>query len=133
MNACERWMCGLNSTTLLSMPTVPLFELYIFHPDTILARSSSIRALTCTTQVRSSGSQVFVGNRNHRAEPVLVLRRAPMNPSSDVFPRTPINRQGASFFRPRARRRDPGKAKDLTFSGPSSCPRESSFWCTQRQ
>ena len=43
----------------------------------ILAQGSSIRALTYTTQVRSGGSQVFVGNRNHRAEPVSVLRRAP--------------------------------------------------------
>ena len=41
------------------------------------AQRSSIRALTYTTQVRSSGSQVFVGYRNHRAEPVAVLRRAP--------------------------------------------------------
>ena len=43
----------------------------------MLAQSSSIRALTYTTQVRSSGSQVFVGNRNHREEPLPVLRRAP--------------------------------------------------------
>ena len=43
----------------------------------ILARSSSIGTLTYTTQVRSGGSQVFVGYRNHRAEPVAVLRRAP--------------------------------------------------------
>ena len=55
-------------------------KLHIFNPDT----------------------KVFVGYRNHRAEPVSVLRRAPMNPSSDVFPRTPINRQGASFCRPDA-------------------------------
>ena len=54
-----------------------ILVLHIFHPDTKLARSSSIRALTYTTQVRSSGSQVFVGNRNHRAEPVSALRRAP--------------------------------------------------------
>ena len=180
------------------MPPVPLFGLHIFHPDTKLTWSSSIRTHTSATQVRSSGSQVYVGNRNHRAEPVSVLRRAPMNPSSDVFPRTPISWQGASFYRPdaspdwrwgqrygvateslgktkphatrrgvsvltqipprrarffaptcshlhgwaapttcwlksslrpssgrRARRRDPGKAKDSTFSGPSSYPRES--------
>ena len=56
---------------------LPHRMLHIFRPDTKLARSSSIRALTYTTQVRSSGSQVFVGNRNHRAEPVSVLRRAP--------------------------------------------------------
>ena len=29
------------------------------------------------TQVKSSGSQVCVGNRSHRAEPIPVLRRAP--------------------------------------------------------
>ena len=34
MSACKRWMRGLKSTTLLSMPPVPLFELHIFHPDT---------------------------------------------------------------------------------------------------
>ena len=43
----------------------------------MLARSSLIRALTCTTQVRSNGSQLYVGNKNHRAEPLPVLRRAP--------------------------------------------------------
>ena len=43
----------------------------------ILAQGSSIRALTHTTQVRSGGSQVFVGYGNHRAEPVAVLKRAP--------------------------------------------------------
>ena len=43
----------------------------------ILAQGSFVRALTYTTQVRSGGSQVFVGNRNHRAEPLPVLRRAP--------------------------------------------------------
>ena len=51
--------------------------LHIFHPDTKLAQGSSNRALTYTTQVRSGGSQVFVGYGNHRAEPVAVLRRAP--------------------------------------------------------
>ena len=30
----NRWMRGLNSTTLLSMTPVPLFELHIFNPDT---------------------------------------------------------------------------------------------------
>ena len=30
----NRWMRGLKSTTLLSMPPGPLFELHIFHPDT---------------------------------------------------------------------------------------------------
>ena len=59
--AANKWMRGLTSTTLLSMPPVPLFELHIFHPDTRHAQRSSIRALTYTTQVRSSGSQVFVG------------------------------------------------------------------------
>ena len=43
----------------------------------ILAQGSSNRALTYTTQVRSGGSQVFVGYGNHRAEPVAELRRAP--------------------------------------------------------
>ena len=43
----------------------------------MLAQSSSAHALTYTTQVRSSGSQVYVGKRNHRAEPLPVLRRAP--------------------------------------------------------
>ena len=43
----------------------------------MLAQSSTDRALTHTTQVRSGGSQVFVGYGNHRAEPVAVLRRAP--------------------------------------------------------
>ena len=41
------------------------------------AQRSSIRAPTYTTQVRSSGSQVFVGYGNHRAEPDTVLRRGP--------------------------------------------------------
>ena len=51
------------------------FEFHIFHPDT--NARSTVRALTYTTQVRSGGSQVFVGYGNHRAEPVAVLRRAP--------------------------------------------------------
>ena len=59
----------------------------LFRPD-INVRSVllSTHALTYTSHVRSSGSQVCVGNRNHRAKPVLVLRRAPMNPSSDCSP-----------------------------------------------
>ena len=88
---------GLKSTTLLSMPPVPLFELHIFHPDTNTRTRLVNRALTYTTRVRSGGSQVYVGNRNHRAEPVSVLRRAPMNPSSDVFPPTPINDSEPAF------------------------------------
>ena len=43
----------------------------------MLAQRSTVRALTYTTQVRSGASQVFVGYRNHRAESVAVLRRAP--------------------------------------------------------
>ena len=43
----------------------------------MLAQCSSIQAITYTTQVRSSGSQVYVENKNHRAEPDPVLRRAP--------------------------------------------------------
>ena len=39
----------------------------------MLGQSTTVRALTYTTQVRSGGSRVFVGNRNHRAEPVSVL------------------------------------------------------------
>ena len=70
-------MRGVNSTTLLSMPPVPVFELHFSVLTPMLAQNSSFRALTYTTQVRSSGSQVYVGNRNHRAEPLSVLRRAP--------------------------------------------------------
>ena len=72
----NRWMRGLNSTTLHSMPPVPLFELHFSILTPMLAQSLKVRALTYTTQVRSSGSQVFVGYRNHRAEPVSVLRRS---------------------------------------------------------
>ena len=43
----------------------------------MLAQCSSIQAVTYITQVRSRGSQVFVGNKNHWAEPDPVLRRAP--------------------------------------------------------
>ena len=52
-------------------------ELHFSVLTPMLAQCSSILALTYTTQVRSSGSQVCVGNRNHRAEPLPVLRRAP--------------------------------------------------------
>ena len=64
----------------ISLPIFPSsFESWTFSILTpIHAQRSSIRALTCTTQVRSSGSQVFVGYRNHRAEPVAVLRRTPI-------------------------------------------------------
>ena len=84
------WSLG---PTILSriMPTYLqlLFEMMIFRNSiqngsctfsvltAILAQGSSNRALTYTTQVRSGGSQVFVGYGNHRAEPVAVLRRAP--------------------------------------------------------
>ena len=53
------------------------FLLYFSVLTPMLAQSSSIRALTYTTQVRSSGSQVYVGNTNHRVERLLALRRAP--------------------------------------------------------
>ena len=43
----------------------------------LLTQRSLVRALTYTTQVRSGGSQVFVGYGNHRAEPFAVLRRVP--------------------------------------------------------
>ena len=51
------------------------YQLYFFPPDTN-AHLLDARHCTQTTRVRSSGSQVIVGNRNHRAEPVPVLRRA---------------------------------------------------------
>ena len=81
----NRWMRGLNSTTQPSMPPVPVRKLHFSVLTPMLAHCSTVLALTHTTQVRSSGSQVYVGNRNHRAEPLPVLRRAPMNPSSDVL------------------------------------------------
>ena len=53
-----------------------LLGVALFHPDT-KDRSLASSRTHLHTQVRSSGSQVFVGNRNHRAEPLPVLRRAP--------------------------------------------------------
>ena len=54
-----------------------LLQVALFRPDSN-ARSKLVNSRThLQYQVRSSGSQVFVGNRNHRAEPISVLRRAP--------------------------------------------------------
>ena len=61
--------------TLFQCLVVP--QLNIFHPDTNTRTRLVNRALTYTTRVRNNGSQVYVGNWNHRAEPDLVLRRAP--------------------------------------------------------
>ena len=89
------------------------------------AQRSSFRALTYTTQVRSSGSQVFVGYRNHRAEPVAVLRRAPTLtdeqrqqrvgsralPPSELWPQSLKERHRKSQWldRPRSCLLSPGK------------------------
>ena len=92
----------------------------------MLAQCSSILALTYTTQVRSSGSQVCVGNRNHRTERVPVLRRAPTLTVEQRQQR--VGLRALSPFRALAEVREgetPGKAKDSTFQGPSSRPRES--------
>ena len=93
----------------------------------IHAQRSSIRALTYTTQVRSSGSQVFVGYRNHRAEPVAVLRRAPTLtdeqrqqrvgsralPPSELWPQSAKEevRESQGLDRPRSCVLSPGKLK----------------------
>ena len=71
-------MCGMKSTTQTFHATRAYVRVALFRPD-INVRSvlSSTHALTLTIRVRSSGSQVCVGNTNHRAEPVPVLRRAP--------------------------------------------------------
>ena len=45
MSAREQMDARLNSTTLHSMPPVPLFELHIFHPDTN-ARSKIVSSRT---------------------------------------------------------------------------------------
>ena len=74
MSACEQMDARFekyNTTFHATRAFVRVAHLSILTP--ILAQGSSIRALTYTTQVRSSGSQVFVGYRNHRAEPVAVL------------------------------------------------------------
>ena len=67
-------------------------QLHIFHPDTN-TRSKIVNSRTHPHyQVRSSGSQVFVGYRNHRAEPVAVLRRAPtsrMSSANNVLAQEP--------------------------------------------
>ena len=91
----------------------------------IHAQRSSIRALTYTTQVRSGGSQVFVGYRNHRAEPVAVLRRAPTLtdeqrqqrvgskalPPSELWPQSAKEgvRESQGLDRPRSCLLSPGK------------------------
>ena len=100
-------------------------ELHFSILTPILAQGSSIRALTYTTQVRSGGSQVCVGNKSHRAEPVSVLRRAPTLTDEQRQQRVGSRASLRPSSCRRARRRDPGKAKDSTFQGPSSCPRES--------
>ena len=91
----------------------------------MLAQCSSILALTYTTQVRSSGSQVCVGNRNHRAEPVPVLRRAPTLTDEQRQQRVGLRALSPSELLPKCAKERPGKAKDSTFQGPSSHPRES--------
>ena len=58
------------------MPPVPYVRVVPF-PTGTNARSILVTAHShLNYRVRNSGSQVFVGNRNHRAEPVPVLRRA---------------------------------------------------------
>ena len=91
----------------------------------MLAQSSTVRALTYTTQVRSGGSQVFVGYRNHRAEPIAVLRLAPTLtdeqrhqrvgsralPPSELWPQSAKEgvRESQGLDRPRSRLLSPGK------------------------
>ena len=90
------------------------------------AQRSSIRALTYTTQVRSSASQVFVGYGNHRAEPDAVLRRAPTLSDEQGQQRVGSRALSPSELWPQgSKERTPGKLRNLTLSGPSSCPRES--------
>ena len=92
----------------------------------ILAQSSSVRALTYTTQVRSGGSQVIVGNRNHRAEPVSVLRRAPTLTDEQRQQRVGI--RALSSIRALAAEREgetPGKLRARPSSSLASFPPES--------
>ena len=91
-------------------------EVALFRPDTN-ARSMLIRAHTHLHHL---------GNRNHRAEPVPVLRRAPTLSDEQRQQRVGLRALPPSEHLPKcANKRDPGKAKDSTFQGPSSCPRES--------
>ena len=72
------WMCGVNSTTQTFHSTRAYIRVALFRPDTNASLTLiNTHTLTYTTQLRSSGSQVYVGNNSHRAEPLPVLRRAP--------------------------------------------------------
>ena len=77
----EKWECQLTQESTVADNTqrnrTLHTQLHFSVLTSMLAQCSSMLTLTYTTQVRSSGSQVCVGNRNHRADPVPVLRRAP--------------------------------------------------------
>ena len=107
------------------MSESPVFEkLHIFHPPNsheahqfahspTLPKSEAVAPrytweAGTTAQSPSRSSDVLPSSRMSSANNVLAEGNS-LHPSSGR----------------RARRRDPGKAQDSTFSGPSSCPRES--------
>ena len=101
------WMCGVNSTTLHSMPPVPVFELHLSLLTPMLTQCSSMLTLTYTTQLRSSGSQVFLGYRNHQSpfQCSDVLPPSRMSSANNVLASEPSLPPSSCR---RARRRDPG-------------------------
>ena len=103
---------------LLSTSTITMY-----YPPSCHLRSHS----PTPTRVRSSGSQVCDGNRNHRAETLPVLRRAPT--LSDEKRQQCLGLRALSLSPSScrsARRRDPGKAKVSALHVPTtSRPRES--------
>ena len=101
-------------------------ELHIFHPDTN-ARSKfdgSRTHLHYPSQKRwlpgDRGKQETTAQSPSRCSGVLPPSR--MSSANNVLAQEPSIRPSSGR---RARRRDAGKAKESTFSGPSSCPRES--------
>ena len=130
------WMCGYEKVQhKRSKPPVPMFELHFSVLTSMLTQCSSMLTLTYTTP---SQRQWLPGMRGKQEPPRRARSRAPTcsHPLGRAAPTTCRRKSSLPPSTCRsARRRDLGKAKDLTFQGPSSHSRESStqgLICTTR-
>ena len=128
MSACELMDARFEKYSTTFHATRVLFELHIFHPDTITRSKivSSRTHLHYPSQKRwLPGDSWETGN--HRAEPVSVLRRAPTVTDEQHQQRVGSRALSPSELWTAERGGEtPGKLRIQTFSWSSpSCPRES--------
>ena len=116
MSACEKMDARFEQHNTTFHATRAFVRVAIFHPDTN-TRSKLVNSRThLHYPSQKQWLPVFVGYRNHRAEPVSVLRRAPTLTDEQRQQRVGIR---ALSLRPStcrsARRRDTGEAKDRPY------------------